>query len=470
EKLMGVSIDYYIDTNFQGVVDIVDAVGGIVVDSPVEFVGQNASSERGHYTVYVPAGDNVTLNGEQALAFARERHLFSTGDFARQSHQQEVIKAIVREILRTRDVNTFLNVMKAAGNNIQTNLSVTQMTEFVSYAMRKANRYRVTDHVEDVFEIQTSRVTGYSSGLPDEGLHLVLYIYRLWNGSIADTRRAVERNINMDTPITEDNSRLSWSVNWEFIVPNISYEFYNEPQISYEIPAWMQEVTCGEHAYADENGNCVCEAGYEGDATQGCTVKPQETQEAEQTETVAMINLMGRSREEAENWLKSNGLKVSVITQESEESYVGKVVAQSIDSGKEVKKGQTVTIAIGVLPGSPEPTETTTPEPTETPAHTHSYTAADTQSATCEGTGVRTYTCTCGDTYTETIPALGHAWTVTESVDPTCQSGGYAVYQCSRCGQTFREDYAPLTEGCSTPEPSPEPSPSETSAEGGGEG
>ncbi|MBQ1325977.1 MAG: LCP family protein, partial [Solobacterium sp.] len=173
EKLVGVKIDYYIDTNFQGVVDIVDAVGGITVNSPVSFVGQNASSQRGHYTVYVPAGDNVTLNGEQALAFARERYLFSTGDFARQSHQQEVIKAIVREILRTRDVNTFLNIMQAAGNNIQTNLSVSQMTEFVSYAMRKANRYRVTDHVEDVFEIQTSRVTGYSSGLPDEGLRLV---------------------------------------------------------------------------------------------------------------------------------------------------------------------------------------------------------------------------------------------------------------------------------------------------------
>ena len=452
EKLVGVKIDYYIDTNFQGVVDIVDAVGGITVNSPVSFVGQNASSQRGHYTVYVPAGDNVTLNGEQALAFARERYLFSTGDFARQSHQQEVIKAIVREILRTRDVNTFLNIMQAAGNNIQTNLSVSQMTEFVSYAMRKANRYRVTDHVEDVFEIQTSRVTGYSSGLPDEGLRLVLYIYRLWNGSIAATRNAIERNINMDTPITKDSSRMSWSVNWEFIVPTISYEFYNEPQIGYEEPSWMKEVTCGEHAYADDNGNCVCEGGYEGDAYQGCTAIPQETQETE--ETVAMINLMGRSQKEAEDWLKSNGLKVSVITQESDAEYAGKVVAQSVDSGKEIKKGSTVTIAIGAGPGSsPEPTDS--PEP----VHTHSYSGSETSPASCEGTGVMTWTCSCGDSYTETIPALGHDWQVIESADPTCTGPGYAVYQCSRCGASFREDYAQLTEGCGTPEPTGEPDP-----------
>ncbi|MBQ6592125.1 MAG: LCP family protein [Solobacterium sp.] len=453
EKLIGVKIDYYIDTNFQGVVDIVDAVGGITVNSPVSFVGQNASSQRGHYTVYVPAGDNVTLNGEQALAFARERYLFSTGDFARQSHQQEVIKAIVREILRTRDVNTFLNIMQAAGNNIQTNLSVSQMTEFVSYAMRKANRYRVTDHVEDVFEIQTSRVTGYSSGLPDEGLRLVLYIYRLWNGSIAATRNAIERNINMDTPITKDSSRMSWSVNWEFIVPTISYEFYNEPQIGYEEPSWMKEVTCGEHAYADDNGNCVCEGGYEGDAYQGCTAIPVETQETD--ETVKMENLIGRSKEEATNWLKSNGLGVNYDTVPvTDPSLVGVVARQNYDSGAQVPKGTKVTIFIGVQSTeSPEPTDS--PEP----VHTHSYSGSETSPASCEGTGVMTWTCSCGDSYTETIPALGHDWQVIESADPTCTGPGYAVYQCSRCGASFREDYAQLTEGCGTPEPTGEPDP-----------
>ncbi len=257
EDLVGVDIDYYVDTNFQGVVDIVDALGGIVVDSPLAFVGQNASSERGHYTVYVPAGEQVTLDGEQALAFARERHLFATGDFARQEHQQEVISAIVQKIMRTRDVNTFLNVLQAAGDNIQTNFTLDQMTSFVSYAMQKANRYYDSEHIENILDIQSSRVTGYSSSKWDEGLQLALYIYRVWQGSLTDTRNAIERNINLNSAITAETSRIKWSVNWEFTKPSISADTYNETIIAADIPA---SATCGEGETLNEDGACVATA------------------------------------------------------------------------------------------------------------------------------------------------------------------------------------------------------------------
>ena len=238
ENLAGVDIDYYVDTNFKGVVQMVDAVGGIVVNSPIEFVGQTSDSERGAYTVWVPAGDNVLLNGEQALAFARERHLFSTGDFARQEHQQEVIEAILRKIMRTRDINTLLNVMDAAGENIQTNMTLSQMTGFMSYALQKANRYYDQDHVEKVIQLQGSRVTGYSSGLWDDGLQMSLYIYRLWQGSLADTKKAILRNIDMESPIDQSAS-LQWSVNWDFYVPTISAETYNETIVPSTAPTTL---------------------------------------------------------------------------------------------------------------------------------------------------------------------------------------------------------------------------------------
>ena len=235
ENLSGVKVDYYVDTNFKGVVEVVDALGGIVVDSPIEFVGQNSDSERGSYTVWVPAGEDVLLNGEQALAFARERHLFSTGDFARQQHQQEVIGAILRKIMRTRDINTLLNVMDAAGDNIQTNMSLQQMTGFMNFVLQKANRYYDQEHVEKIILMQGSRVTGYSSGLWDEGLQMSLYIYRLWQGSLADTRKAIERNTVLTTPIEHDPA-LQWSVNWDFYYPSISAEVYNETMIPSDVP------------------------------------------------------------------------------------------------------------------------------------------------------------------------------------------------------------------------------------------
>ncbi|MBQ6221654.1 MAG: LCP family protein [Solobacterium sp.] len=236
ERLVGVDIDYYVDTNFQGVVDVVDALGGVVVNSPISFVGQSSSAERGHYTVYVPAGEN-TLNGEQALAFARERYKFATGDFARQEHQQQVIKAIMQKIMRTRDVNTFLNVLDAAGNNIQTNFTVAQMTNFFRVALQKANRYYDSEHVENIFDIQTSRVTGYSSGLWDSGVKIVLYIYRLWQGSLNATKAFIERNINMDSVPTANISRVKWSVNWGYFTrPVISADIYPEAMIPSDVP------------------------------------------------------------------------------------------------------------------------------------------------------------------------------------------------------------------------------------------
>ena len=216
ENLTGVDIDYYVDTNFQGVVDIVDALGGIVVNSPLEFVGQTSSSTRGTYTVWVPAGDNVLLDGEQALAFARERHA-------------------VRTILRTRDINTFLKVLDAAGNNIQTNLSVGQMTSFVSYALQKTNRYYDSEHPEKVFDIQSGRITGYNSGLWDEGLQISLSIVRIWQGALADAKAVIDRNIDMTTAITPMTS-VQWSANWVFEVPAICQEAYNETMIQDTLP------------------------------------------------------------------------------------------------------------------------------------------------------------------------------------------------------------------------------------------
>ena len=274
ENLLGIEIDYYIDTNFQGVVDIVDALGGIVVNSPIEFVGQNSNEERGHYTVYIPAGDNVVLNGEQALAFARERHLFATGDFARQEHQQMVIKSIMTSILRTRDVNTFLKVLKAAGDNIQTNLTVNQMTSFMSYVLQKANRYYNANNIEDIFDIQNSRVTGYSSGIWDSRLEIAIYIYRLWNGSLADTRRAIERNIDLTSPKTATTDRIKWSVNWEYTADPISYDFYPEAMIPSEVPPEVeaqQNAACGVNEQYDlQSDSCTCAPGYTRDSNGVC--------------------------------------------------------------------------------------------------------------------------------------------------------------------------------------------------------
>lgn len=71
------------------------------------------------------------------------------------------------------------------------------------------------------------------------------------------------------------------------------------------------------------------------------------------------------------------------------------------------------------------------------PAHKHDYNGSVTKNATCNSAGVKTYTCSCGSSYTESIPALGHDWqTKTETVQ-VWQEGATHKYHLCSCGKHF---------------------------------
>ncbi len=68
----------------------------------------------------------------------------------------------------------------------------------------------------------------------------------------------------------------------------------------------------------------------------------------------------------------------------------------------------------------------------------HNYTLTDTREATCTEDGVKTYTCSCGDSYTETIEATGHNYSLTDTREATCTEDGVKTYTCS-CGDSYTE-------------------------------
>ena len=76
----------------------------------------------------------------------------------------------------------------------------------------------------------------------------------------------------------------------------------------------------------------------------------------------------------------------------------------------------------------------------EFPPHTHSYTGAVTMEPGCDVEGVLTYTCECGDSYTEPIPAAGHDYTPLVSA-PTCTGAGFTTWQCGVCGNTYQDTF-----------------------------
>ena len=153
ENLFDVDIDYYAKINFKGVVSLVDAVGGIDVDVPYSFCEQNSSRKWGKNTIYVNKGKQH-LNGEQALALARNRHKPNDGsatgkamgkycsewnqgkrnDFVRGKNQIKVIMGVANAATKLTDPNQAISILEKIKPNFQTNITTKDVLSLYSLA------------------------------------------------------------------------------------------------------------------------------------------------------------------------------------------------------------------------------------------------------------------------------------------------------------------------------------------------
>lgn len=135
-NLMGINIDYYVKINFKGVVDLVEAVDGIDVFveaptyTPNKYKGkvceQNSDRQFGNKLVCMEPGLQ-TLNGEQALAYARCRHMYIGSDLDRVRHQQQVVEALANKALHFSSIKDLQNILTAVSKNISTNMDTDTM-------------------------------------------------------------------------------------------------------------------------------------------------------------------------------------------------------------------------------------------------------------------------------------------------------------------------------------------------------
>ncbi len=129
ENLLGIEINYYAKVNFSTIIDLVDALGGIDVYSEKSFT-EDSSYPRKHY--HYKKGINH-LNGNQALAFARERHAFSDGDVQRVKNQQAVIDAIIKKISSSETlVKNYMELLSAISKSFATNLDEKSIKKIVN--------------------------------------------------------------------------------------------------------------------------------------------------------------------------------------------------------------------------------------------------------------------------------------------------------------------------------------------------
>ncbi len=237
-NMLDVNIDYFVEVNFTAVVEVVDALGGLWLESPIEFVGQDSSDERGNFTVWVGEGWQ-TMDGQQALAFARERKNMPGGDLQRQINQQKVITAMAQKLLETKDVNQLLKVLEAAGSNIKTNISLNQMTNLANYMVQEMNSNSINNFY--LLQIKNSRITGYFSWMYNDSLQLPLSIYRPYQGSISDAKFIIDQNM-MENYQPTIHKKFSFSITSTYQAPNLIKDIYDEKEIHEPLPDFMPSM------------------------------------------------------------------------------------------------------------------------------------------------------------------------------------------------------------------------------------
>ena len=131
EDIMDTKADYYARVNFQAVIKLVDAVGGITIynDQKRSFRCWTDSG-----CVFKPGNNKV--GGRCALAFARERHAYTTGDRHRGENQQQVIRLIVEKLTSSKSlVANYDKILKALNGSFETNLSTANITSLVQFQL-----------------------------------------------------------------------------------------------------------------------------------------------------------------------------------------------------------------------------------------------------------------------------------------------------------------------------------------------
>lgn len=113
QKNFNIPIDYYIEVNMKGIQDVVDALGGVTVKSPLSFSNYGYTFKKGRNH----------LNGKEALAYATMRHEDPRGDYGRQGRQRQIIDALIDRVLSYRIVTNQTRLLKSMGKNIKTSLS-----------------------------------------------------------------------------------------------------------------------------------------------------------------------------------------------------------------------------------------------------------------------------------------------------------------------------------------------------------
>ena len=310
QQLTGINIDYYVKINFTGVVDLVDALGGgdVNVEEPdfSKYNGrvceQDSQRRFGNNLICMDPGYQ-TLTGEQALAYARCRHLYATSDIARNQHQQEIIEALAKKLKTLNSIDDFNKILNSVSNNIETNITNDQILSFFN-----VGKDMLTNSEGNTLAIKKTFLTYYNLNvyLPRSGM------YTSALGYYPESLEAIKKLMRVNLELEQEEPIKTFSIS------------YNE---KYEIPVTGKNLTGG-------------------------------------TKLGLAKSFIGSTQSNAESWCTANGISCSFQIK-TDYNPEGLICDQSVHEGELLKGISSITFYISDGLGTPPPVEEPTENPNE---------------------------------------------------------------------------------------------------------
>lgn len=250
EDFMDVDINYYVRVNFSSLTNIVDAIGGVDVT-----VGKGLAVDQ-FYTDDtiggVVEGENH-LDGQKALAYARERYAYEDGDLQRVKNQQQVLKAIIKKVKSPSMLLKYASLIDAIGSAIETNMPSSSITNFVKFQLASNSSWKFESYpmVGDTgMEFSPSLGDTVSVTYQDRGSIETAHdkIEAILNGENASSVKDKAKQLD-DSDVTGDDDSQSqtgtgsyqdYTQSAETYVPDDSQDSSYEDQTTYDDSSYNQ--------------------------------------------------------------------------------------------------------------------------------------------------------------------------------------------------------------------------------------
>ena len=319
ENFTGISIDYYVKVNFKGLVKMVDTLGGIEVDIPYSFCEQNSDRKFGNDTIYVEQGLQ-TLNGEQALAFARNRHTwpeycgakysnYVSNDFIRGQNQQTVLKAMLNKIKENSSLDTIYKLLDAVSNSMETNMTNSEILSLYNIGKDVIAKSLASQNVDDIIGMQRLYLSGKDAYIYDASYGQNLYNYVLYEESLEAVVEAMKINLGLMEPTMI--KEFSFNIDEEY-EQSVIGEMYSGTTESYQSSSKTSNTTT-------------------------------DNQEESEEETISTPNFVGMTYSQAKTKANSVGLYLNVP---DGIELTDIIATQDTKAGTEVKSGSTIKLTI----------------------------------------------------------------------------------------------------------------------------